>query len=132
MAATSSQIRFKFKNAKDSDVVYFEGVALPLEALKASIIDKKALSASGVDLIVADASSNAGAYVAAEGRELERAGVTLSSILRSECLERRCVRRALVPPRRHCIQSSAGMLYPPPLALPQSTPTARSSPRTRR
>jgi len=79
MAATSSQIRFKFKNAKDSDVVYFEGVALPLEALKASIIDKKALSASGVDLIVADASSNVGAYVAAEGRELERAGVALSS-----------------------------------------------------
>lgn len=55
----SSQIRFKFKNAKDSDVVYFEGVALPLDALKAAIVDKKGLTASGVDLVVADAASGA-------------------------------------------------------------------------
>ena len=55
----ASQIRFKFKNAKDSDVVFFEGVALPLEALKAAIVDKKGLAESGVDLIVADAASGA-------------------------------------------------------------------------
>jgi len=55
----ASQIRFKFKNAKDSDVIYFEGVALPLEALKAAIVDKKSLAESGVDLIVADAATGA-------------------------------------------------------------------------
>ena len=57
---SSSQIRFKFKNAKDHDVVYFEGVALPLDSLKLAIIDKKGLTASGVDLVVADAATGVG------------------------------------------------------------------------
>lgn len=57
----SSQIRFKFKNAKEGDVVLFEGIALPLGSLKAAIVDKKALTASGVDLVVADAGTGVGA-----------------------------------------------------------------------
>ena len=51
----ASQIRFKFKNAKESDAVLFGGAALPLDALKRAIVEKKGLLSSGVDLIVTDA-----------------------------------------------------------------------------
>jgi hypothetical protein len=57
----SSVIKYKFKNAKDSDVILFEGISLPLDALKRAIVDKKGLHESGADLIITDASTNEGA-----------------------------------------------------------------------
>lgn len=48
----ASQIRFKFRSAKDFDVLYFDGVSLTLADLKRRIIEKKGLGASGVDLII--------------------------------------------------------------------------------
>lgn len=48
----ASQIRFKFRSAKDFDVLYFDGVSLPLQDLKRRIIEKKGLATSGVDLII--------------------------------------------------------------------------------
>ena len=51
----SSQIRFKFKNGKDSDAILFDGAALSLDALKRAIVEKKGLGASGVDLVITDA-----------------------------------------------------------------------------
>ena len=64
----SSQIHFKFKNARDGDVVLFEGAELPLDALKRAIVEKKGLAASGVDLVVVNAQSGQGASRAAAVR----------------------------------------------------------------
>jgi hypothetical protein len=78
----ASLIRFKFKNARDSEVVYFDGVALPIQTLKTAIIAQKGLlqltippspltqlqpalsypglQENGVDLVVQDAETMKG------------------------------------------------------------------------
>lgn len=55
----SSLIRFKFKNAKDGDAIYFEGSAMTVEALHAAILQKKGLE-GGPGLIITDASTGEG------------------------------------------------------------------------
>ena len=109
----ASQIRFKFKNAKDSDVIYFEGVALPLEALKAAIVDKKSLAESGVDLIVADAATGA-----------------CARCCRAPCAARSPCHASVAVGSSHSPLSPAH----PPFAHAQapSLAPARPSPRTRR
>jgi hypothetical protein len=57
----SSQIWFRFKAAKESDSILFEGTSLPVDALKRAIIEKKNLGDR--DLVVIDSQSNAGACV---------------------------------------------------------------------
>jgi hypothetical protein len=59
----SSQIWFRFKAAKESDSILFEGTSLPLDALKRAIIDKKGLGDR--DLVVTDSQTNEGACAGA-------------------------------------------------------------------
>lgn len=59
-ATGGSLIRFKFKNSKDSDAVYFDGPSLTFEGLEKAILDKKRLLDVGVGLIIADAQTNQG------------------------------------------------------------------------
>ncbi len=48
-----ASIKFKFLNGRDFDFVLFEGTALPMDALKRAIAEKRGL-VSGVDLVVMD------------------------------------------------------------------------------
>jgi hypothetical protein len=58
----SSLIRFKFRNAKESDAVYFEGAELRYESLETAILEKKGLGDVGVGLVISDAQTNQGAF----------------------------------------------------------------------
>lgn len=51
----SSQIKFRYTNAKDVDVVSFDGMSVSLEAFKSLVATKKRLVAN-IDLVVTDES----------------------------------------------------------------------------
>lgn len=101
--AMSSQIHFKFKNARDGDVVLFDGAELPLDALKRAIVEKKDLAASGVDLVVTNAQSGQGA-----GWRRWAQGASTAAA------------RAAVPRARRALARAATTTTPPSSSLPRS------------
>ncbi len=49
----SSNVKYKFVNSKDFDVIIFDGTFLTLDALKRAITERRSL-VSGADLVVMD------------------------------------------------------------------------------
>jgi hypothetical protein len=117
--------------------VLFEGVSLPLEALKRAIVDKKGLTSSGVDLVVTDAQTGAGACM------WRRACFLRSKLLRATpCSRRRafCTREIAARAHQPCApmllspRVFSHLLIPSPLALSaplRPTPSPRRFPAAR-
>lgn len=104
----SSLIRFKFKNAKDGDAIYFEGSAMTVEALHAAILQKKGLE-GGPGLIITDAST--GEEFAKDAQVPKNSSVVVR-------MRPPAASRIILPPKSSAAPAaSAGVVYASSLSL---------------